>query len=249
MTMTKVTGVGVVVVSMTALVACGAAESGHNKLTDEEIAGGWKLLWDGESSAGWIGAKLDHFPEKGWTIENGILTVESSGGGEARNGGDIITEKLYGSFVLELEFKLTPGANSGIKYFVDAEINRGEGSAIGCEYQILDDELHPDAKAGVAGNRTLGSLYDLITADESKPFNGVGEWNTARVVVQGPHVEHWLNGQKIVAFERDTQMWDALVAYSKYRVWPKFCEGPQGHILLQDHGDEVSFRNIKIKEL
>ncbi len=237
------------IVSLLVAGACGGAENSDNVLTEAEIADGWTLLWDGETSNGWRGARLDHFPEQGWTIDDGVLRVEASGGGESAHGGDIITDRQYGSFILELEFNITPGANSGIKYFVDPELNKGEGSAIGCEYQILDDELHPDAKAGVAGNRTLGSLYDMITARPEKPFQGVGTWNRARVEVRGAHVRHYLNNVEIVDFERDTQMWDALVAYSKYRVWPRFCEGPEGHILLQDHGDEVSFKNIKIKEL
>ena len=129
-----------------------------------------------------------------------------------------------------------------------AELNKGAGSAIGCEYQLLDDERHPDAKLGVNGNRTLASLYDLIPA-ENRRFNGVGEWNRARILARGSHVEHWMNNQKVVEYERGTQMWRALVAYSKYRDWPRFGEAREGHILLQDHGDRVSFRSIKIRVL
>lgn len=226
-----------------------------NTLTDYEKRKGWRLLWDGKSSDGWIGAKLDHFPKNGWTMKDGILTVESSGGAESRNGGDIITEKQYSDFELKVEFKITEGANSGIKYFVDPELNKKEGSAIGPEFQILDDKKHPDAKKGVAGNRTVGSLYDLITAknlsepSRGKPFNGVGKWNRAHIIAKDGHVEHWLNGYKVVEYERGTQMWKALVAYSKYKNWPSFGEKVQGHILLQDHGDEVHFRSIKIREL
>ena len=131
---------------------------------------------------------------------------------------------------------------------MDTELNKGEGSSIGCEYQILDDAVHPDAKLGVHGNRTLAGLYDMIPPAGVR-FNGVGEWNRARIVVQGRHVEHWLNGFKTVEYERATQMWRALVDHSKYTVWPAFGERPKGHILLQDHGNTVSFRSIKIREL
>lgn len=219
-----------------------------NTISEREKLDGWKLLWDGKTTNGWRGAKINKFPEFGWEIKGGVLKVLSSGGAESRNGGDIITVDKYKNFVLTLEFNITEGANSGIKYFVDPELNKGEGSAIGCEYQILDDEKHPDAKLGVAGNRTLGGLYDLITP-VGKRFNGIGTWNNAKIVVNGNHVEHWLNGFKIVEYERNNQMWRALVAYSKYKDWPKFGELTEGHILLQDHGDEVRFRNIKIKEL
>ena len=227
-----------------------------NKLTKREIDEGWQLLWDGKTTKGWRGARLENFPKTGWSIENGILTVHASGGAESAFGGDIVTEKQYGNFILEVDFKITKGANSGIKYFVDCNLNKGPGSAIGCEYQILDDKNHPDAKKGVKGNRTLGSLYDLITADAkfyapnettSKRVNS--GWNRAKIISKNNHVEHYLNGIKILEYERGTQMWRALVAYSKYRDWPNFGELEKGNILLQDHGDKVSFKNIKIKVL
>ncbi|MCB0637161.1 MAG: DUF1080 domain-containing protein, partial [Lewinella sp.] len=143
-----------------------------NTLTESERRHGWRLLWDGTTTHGWRSARAEQFPDQGWRIEDGVLTVLESGGGEAANGGDIITTEQFSSFELKLEFKLTEGANSGIKYFVDPELNRGEGSAIGLEYQILDDEKHPDAKMGVNGSRTLASLYDLIPAENlSVPGN------------------------------------------------------------------------------
>ena len=219
-----------------------------NALSPREKAEGWQLLWDGKTSEGWRGARLNTFPEKGWTIRDGILTVEKGNGGESTNGGDIVTTKKYRNFMLSVDFQITQGANSGIKYFVDPDMNKGAGSAIGCEFQILDDLRHPDAKLGVKGNRKLGSLYDLIPAPEQKPFD-INRFNTALVIVRGKHVEHWLNGVKLLEYDRDSQQWNALVAYSKYRDWPNFGNAAEGHILLQDHGDEVRFKNIKIKEL
>lgn len=219
-----------------------------NTLSPTEASEGWKLLWDGQTTRGWRGAKLATFPPKGWAIEGGLLKVLDGGGGESANGGDIVTEKVYGNFVLKVDFKITEGANSGIKYFVDPELNKGDGSAIGCEFQLLDDLRHPDAKLGVKGNRTLGSLYDLIPAPSDKPFD-LKAWNTAMVVVKDSHVEHWLNGVKLLEYERNNQEWNALVAYSKYKNWPNFGNLKEGHILLQDHGHEVWFKNIKIKEM
>ena len=218
-----------------------------NTLSERETGEGWRLLWDGRTTTGWRGAKLDRFPDGGWEIRDGVLTVLESGGGESRAGGDIVTVKRYGGFELIVEFKITSGANSGIKYFVDTGLNKGEGSSIGCEYQILDDAVHEDATKGVHGNRTCAGLYDLIPPVGVR-FNGVGEWNRARIVVNGKHVEHWLNGMKTVEYERATQMWRALVDHSKYNVWASFGEADSGHILLQDHGNKVSFRTIKILE-
>ena len=219
-----------------------------NTITEREAREGWKLLWDGKTTAGWRGARLDRFPTGGWEIRDGELTVLESGGREATAGGDIVTNDLYGDFELIVEYRITKGANSGIKSFVHTDLNKGEGSAIGCEFQILDDAVHPDAKAGVNGNRKNAGLYDLIPPQNVR-FNGVGEWNRARIVVRGRHVEHWLNGFETVEYERGTQMWRALVDHSKYVVWPSFGEAPKGHILLQDHGNRVSFRSIKIREL
>lgn len=225
-----------------------------NELTDYEVRHGWRLLWDGESTVGWRGAKLDRFPSSGWFIEDGVLTVQGTDGGEATGPGDIVTLDSFSDFELAFEFRITEGANSGIKYFVDPDLNRGPGSAIGCEFQILDDAVHPDANEGVGGNRTLGSLYDLIAAENlsiegrEKQFKGVGAWNQGRIVSKDGRVEHWLNNEKAVEFDRFGQMFRALVAYSKYKVWPGFCQWPEGRILLQDHGNTVSFRSIKVRE-
>lgn len=220
-----------------------------NQLSPREQAEGWELLFDGKTTDKWRGAKIDTFPTKGWVVDNGVLKIMSSGGGESTNAGDIVTKKQYSDFELEVDFYITEGANSGIKYYVDCDKNRGEGSAIGCEFQILDDRRHPDAKLGVKGNRTLASLYDLIASKPNKRFNGVGTWNRARIVSKDNKIEHWLNGEKCLSYERNTDMFRALVAYSKYKDWDKFGESEFGNILLQDHGDEVWFRNIKIKNL
>ncbi len=209
----------------------------------------FKFLFDGKTTTGWCGAKLDGFPKTGWVVKDGILTVLESGGGESAAGGDIVTIDKYSNFELHLDFKLTPGANSGIKYFVDPKLNKGPGSSIGLEYQILDDQRHPDAKLGShEGSRALACLYDLMKGDNKHP-NPVGQWNHAVVISKGNHVEHWLNGRKVLEYERKTPAFRKLVQESKYKKWDGFGEWEKGHILLQDHGNTVSFKNIKLREL
>ncbi|MBC7654487.1 MAG: DUF1080 domain-containing protein [Oligoflexus sp.] len=220
-----------------------------NDLSAQEKSNGYSLLFDGKNVDQWRGAYKSEFPAKGWEIKNGELSVVRADGSESTNGGDIVTKKDYGAFELKFDFKLSEGANSGVKYFV-TENEGNKGSAIGLEYQILDDEKHPDAKLGRNGNRTLGSLYDLITSDKiPASLKKVGEWNQGIIRVSPDNkVQYWLNGYKILEFERGSKIFSDLVAISKYKDWPNFGMALKGHILLQDHGDKVSFRSLKIKE-
>lgn len=225
----------------------------QNTLTEAEKAAGWRLLWDGKTTDGWRGVKTETFPTQNWDIADGVFTVHDAKGAKPVGRGNIITRERFASFELYADFKITPGANSGIKYFVQPDLdpanNTGAGPAVGCEFQILDDERHPDAKLGRNGNRTIGSLYDLIPPAATKKPNAVGEWNTAHILVRGKHVEHWLNGQKVLEYERGSPEFRALVAPSKYKHIQDFGEWPDGHILLQEHGDRVGFRNLKIRVL
>lgn len=223
-----------------------------NTLTPAEKAAGWKLLFDGHDSTGWRSTRSNAFPSSGWEVKDGVLAVTESGGEEGGNAGDIITTREYTNFELTVDFRLTRGANSGIKYFVDLNDtsgHEGHGSNIGFEYQLLDDAVHPDAKKGKDGDRTIASLYDMIPAAANKPTRPIGEWNTARIVIRGTHGEHWLNGVKVVEYDRKTPAFRALVAGSKYHIYPGFGEADRGYILLQDHGFPVQFRNIKLREL
>jgi hypothetical protein len=229
-----------------------------NTLTPKESAAGWRLLWDGKTTNGWHSAKGDYFPNQSWVINEGVLTVIASGNAEAQDGGDIITSQRFSNFELTADFKMTPGCNSGIKIFVQPDISpidrktgqkTAVGSAIGMEFQILDDERHPDAKLGRNGDRRLGSFYDVIPAPTNKVVMPMGEWNHMRIVSQGNHVTFWLNDKKTVEFERGSPEFRAAVAESKFKNIPDFGEWADGHILLQEHGSEVSFRNIKLREL
>ncbi len=224
------------------------------EISDSLVAAGWKPLFDGLSNSGWRGAHADKFPAKGWVINDAILTVLPSDGGESTNGGDIVTECVYKDFELSADFMITRGANSGIKYYVAEKEEKHPGSAFGLEFQILDDTTHPDAKLGRDGNRTIGSLYDLIPASKDKQVKKIGEWNNARIIAKGKQVEHWLNGAKIIEYERGSKAFRAMVAKSKYADAKYNAAGPfgefeEGHILLQDHGNLVSYKNIMIREL
>uniref|UniRef100_UPI00321808B1 3-keto-disaccharide hydrolase n=1 Tax=uncultured Draconibacterium sp. TaxID=1573823 RepID=UPI00321808B1 len=215
-----------------------------NNLNIVEKKQGFKLLFDGVSTDNWKNAETGKFPESGWEVKDGVLSVLSKTE-EPNRGGSIITKEEFGPFELKFEFKLTEGANSGIKYGIG---NNGPG--LGLEYQILDDEKHPDAKNGVVGNRTLASLYDLIPADKERRFlKKIGEWNRGRIVVYPcGTVQHWLNGRKVVEYERGNNIYKALVARSKYVQHEGFGLAEKGPVLLQDHSDHVSFRSIKIRE-
>lgn len=212
-----------------------------NSLTAAEQAQGWKLLFDGKTTNGWIGAGMNTFPAEGWKVEDAVLMSVAN-----TNGADIITKEKYAAFDLQFEFNFAEGANSGVKYFVG-----NGGPSIGLEYQILDDKKHPDAKEGVVGNRTMASLYDLIPAEKQERFTkGAGEWNIARIVAYPDNrVEHWLNGVKVVEYVRGSAIYRALVARSKYAEFENFGMVKETPILLQYHHDQVKFRSIKIKKL
>lgn len=213
-----------------------------NTLCEKEKAAGWRLLWDGKTTNGWRSLKNEKFPEKGWEIKNGMLIINKASG-----AGDICTVEQFSDFELKLDFKLTPAANSGIKFFVGAKEAGGPIRALGPEYQILDDKRHPDAKLGRDGNRLMGALYDLIPAPKDKKVMPVGGWNHARIISRGSKVTFFLNGEQTVEFERGSEAWLEAVANSKYSKFKDFGQRAAGHIVLQDHYDLVFFQNIKIR--
>jgi Domain of Unknown Function (DUF1080) len=221
-----------------------------NNLSAQEKAQGFKLLFNGVDFTGWRGVHADRMPEKRWFIQDGAIQVNPSDGSET--GNDIVTTEQFSAFEMVFEFQLSEGANSGIKYFVNENFDTGGKSGIGLEYQLLDDERHPDAKMGVVGNRTLASLYDLIPSDklEKRFQRPIGAWNQGRIIAYPNHtIQYWLNGFKVLQYERQSKIFQALVARSKYEKFPGFGMNEQGPILLQDHGDLVRFRSLKIRPI
>jgi hypothetical protein len=227
-----------------------------NTLTGAEQKAGWRLLFDGKTLSGWRGLGYDTVPTAHWIVVNGAIQKIASGNvprvadGRPLMGGDLMTVDSFADFELTFEWRVTPGANSGVKYNVSETMSMAQGgsggpshSALGFEYQVLDDDRHEDAKLP---SHRAGGLYDLVAPNEQKHLRPVGQWNRSRVVFRGNHGEHWLNGAKIVDFELGTAHMDSLLAASKYRTIPGFGQKRRGHIVLQDHGDEVYYRDIKV---
>jgi len=234
-----------------------ALEAQPNTLTAGERAAGWRLLFDGKTLKGWRGLGYDSVPTAHWRVVDGAIEkiakrdVPKIADGQPANGGDLMTVETFHDFELSFQWKATPGANSGVKYNVSEQYSLAHASnhaALGFEYQVLDDSLSDDNK--VATHRA-GSLYDLIAPNGAKHLAPVGQWNTSRIVFQGRHGEHWLNGAKIVEFYLGTPRMDSLIARSKYHVYPAFGDhrADGSHIILQDHDDQVFYRDIKIREI
>jgi len=221
-----------------------------NQLTEQEKEDGWELLFDGKTTEGWRGYGKDSFPS-GWVIEDGALKVQGTGAGEAGGGGDIIYDEEFKDFELTLEWKVSEGGNSGIFYLAQ-EIEGEPIYTSAPEMQILDNEKHPDARLGKDGNRQAGSLYDLIPA-KPQNANPVGEWNQVSILVYRGTVVHNQNGENIVEYHLWTDDWKERVRNSKFKDWDNFLnaggDDKKGYIGLQDHGDDVWFRNIKLKRL
>ena len=207
-----------------------------NTLTESERNAGWKLLFDGKTTAGWVGIGKTAFPEKGWTVADGALVLA-----KAAKAGDIVTTANYENFELVWDWKIGPVGNSGLKYNLPDPAKN-----VGFEYQMLDDEGHPDGQKGGRSHQTAG-LYDLLEPAADKKVKPIGEWNESRLIVRGNHIEHWLNGAKTLEFEIGSDALKEAIAKSKYKKTAKFGEKTASPILLQDHGDEVAVRSIKIR--
>ena len=216
-----------------------ASAESMNALTARERASGWRLLFDGKTLNGWRGYKKPDATGLRWRVADGCIGLGSADGSDTLGQRDIVSSDTFDRFDLRFEWKVQPGSNSGLKYFV----TENHDAAIGHEYQIIDDERHADAKVP---DRQTASFYD-VKAATSHPTRPVGEWNSSRVLVDGNHVEHWLNGVKVLEYELGSRELAAAVADSKFKGMAGFGTRVKGHILLQDHGDAVCFRSVKIK--
>lgn len=224
-----------------------------NTINAEEKKAGWELLFNGKNTEKWRGINQKSFPSTGWKLENGELVACAAGGAESGNGGDVITKKEYGNFILKWEWRMeTKGGNSGVKYFVQEGIGTNKGYGFGLEYQLLDDKNHAwmlEGKMKPNDSHTLGSLYEIYPASPDKRPSPLGLWNESMIVSNGNHVEHWLNGQKILEYERGSVDFKAKIAASKFKDIPGYGVLTKGYILLQDHGSIIHYRNLKIKQL
>lgn len=241
------------------LTSCGEDKSkveqvtGPNQLTQEEIADGWELLFDGKTLDGWRGIARNDIPDGHWKIEDNSIRKIGSGevpimaDGQPLKGGDLLTNQTFNNFELKFEWKISEGGNSGIKYNVieEVSINRESTNAFGYEYQVLDDDNHND---NVNPTHRASSLYDMIEA-KGKNTKPVGEYNTAKIVFNKNHGEHWLNGKKVVEYDIDTPEFEEIFQKSKYRNNENFTNHKIAHIVLQDHRNDCWYRNIKIKKL
>jgi hypothetical protein len=226
------------VLALAPLAAQGPSKDNGRK---SDTAGSWTPLFDGKSLAGWRGYKKADASETRWKVENGTLTLPANDGKDTRGARDIITTETYDNFDLRWEWKAAPGANSGVKYFVLEDQN----SAIGHEYQIIDDAKHPDAQIGP--HRQTAAFYDVLQAAD-RPIKPAGEWNVSEVRAHGNHIEHWLNGKKVLQYELDSPDLRAAIAKSKFKDIARFGKPQKGHILIQDHGDQVWYRKVEIRK-
>lgn len=209
-----------------------------NTLSPDEKAQGWRLLFDGQSLDGWHLYAKKSPPDAGWKVEDGLLKKVAR-----QRGGDIVTDQTFVDFDLRWDWRVAAGGNNGVKYLVTEQ----RTSAPGHEYQMIDDVGHPDGKLGA--KRQTASFYDVLPPTADKPLKPVGEWNSSRVLVQGNHVEHWLNGKKVLEYELGSDAVKAAVAASKFKNSAGFGTKISGHIMLTDHQDECWFRSVKIREL
>ena len=248
---------GLLALALVSPLAAQTVAPAPNQLTDAERAAGWRLLFDGKTFTGWRGLGYDTVPSAHWVIVDGTIKKIASGNvpklpdGQPAVGGDLMTVDVFGDFELSWEWKVTPGANSGVKYNVSEELsvqNAPNHAALGFEYQMLDDDRHPDGKLPT---HRAGALYDLVAPNAAKHLSPVGEWNQSRIIFRGNHGEHWLNGARVVVFELGTGAMDSALAASKFHPFSWFGQRRKegGHIILQDHNDEVYFRNIKVRQL